>query len=86
MSRRRREELDWHREVSQSRFNNGAQPKKETPVSAARRNARRTKRAQKIRGESPFIHDLFSDGWLLALIIVLALLTIDLFTPGALLA
>jgi hypothetical protein len=55
-------------------------------MSAARRNARRTKRAQKIRGESHFVHDLFSDGWLLALIIVLCILTIDLFTPGALLA
>lgn len=74
-------ELDWHRQVAQSRFNNGA-----PPMSAARRNARRIKRAQKIRGESHFVHDLFSDGWLLALIIVLCILTLDLFTPGALLA
>ncbi len=68
MSRSRRDELDWHRQSSQARFNNGAPPRSS---------------ARKARKSYSYNWDL-SDGLVAIAIVVLVLLGLSTLVPGGL--
>lgn len=67
---KRHHELDWHRQSSLSRFNNGAQPMRRSEVLRKRLNQKRNPR---------FSHQ---DGMFCALVVVAVLVSLDAMVGG----
>lgn len=85
MKPRHHHELDWHRQSSLSRFNNGALPMR-THTRAVENKALR-KRVLKARARNRYNPLEAMDGMnMLGMIIILFCLAVDLFTPGGLIA